>query len=291
MIRLSVPLRQAIARLVLPLLIAASFGLMLLGKADTVIAERARTALADLIVPVYDVLSRPIGAVHDAVDAIRGLAALHTENARLREENARLRRWHDVAMALEAENLALRAVLNAPAEPTPGFLTARVVADTGTVYARSVLLSTGPRHQVRKGQVALDQNGLVGRVSEVGTRSARILLVTDINSRIPVEIERTRARAILAGTNGPAPRLQHMTDQQPPAPGDRVVTSAQAGAFPAGLPVGTVRTGQGGVLEVELAADLNRLAFVRLHDFGLTGILPPEQVARPEAPPRRRQSP
>ncbi len=288
MIRLSVPFRQALARLVLPLLIAASFGLMLLGKADTVIAERARVALADLLVPVYDVLSRPIGAVQDGVDAVRGLAELHRENERLREENARLRRWHDVAMALEAENLALRAVLNAPAEPTPGFITARVVADTGSTYARSVLLSTGPRHAVKKGQVALDQNGLVGRVSEVGTRSARILLVTDINSRIPVEVERTRARAILAGTNGPVPRLQHWAGNQPPQPGDRIVTSAQAGAFPAGLPVGTVRAGQGGVLEVELAAELNRLNFVRLHDFGLSGILPPEEVARPEAPSRRR---
>ena len=284
MIRVSVPVRQAIARLVLPLLIAASFGLMLVGKADTVIAERARIALSDLLVPVYAVLSRPVGAVHDAVEAVRALANLHAENARLREENARLRRWHDVAMALEAENLALRAVLNAPAEPTPGFITARVVADTGTTYARSVLLSTGPRHAVTKGQVALDQSGLVGRVSEVGSRSARILLVTDINSRIPVQIERTGARAILAGTNGPAPRLQHWSEGQQPQPGDRVVTSAQAGAFPAGLPVGTVRTGPGGVIEVELAADLNRLAFVRLHDFGLSGILPPEQVV----PPRRR---
>jgi len=283
-IRVSVPVRQAIARLVLPLLIAASFGLMLVGKADTVIAERARIALSDLLVPVYAVLSRPVGAVHDAVEAVRALANLHAENARLREENARLRRWHDVAMALEAENLALRAVLNAPAEPTPGFITARVVADTGTTYARSVLLSTGPRHAVTKGQVALDQSGLVGRVSEVGSRSARILLVTDINSRIPVQIERTGARAILAGTNGPAPRLQHWSEGQQPQPGDRVVTSAQAGAFPAGLPVGTVRTGPGGVIEVELAADLNRLTFVRLHDFGLSGILPPEQVV----PPRRR---
>jgi rod shape-determining protein MreC len=287
-IRLSVPLRQAIAKLVLPLLIAASFALMLLGKADTVIAERARVALADLLVPVYGVLSRPVGAVQDAVAAVRSLAELHTENARLREENARLKRWHDVAMALEAENHALRAVLNAPADPTPGFITARVVADTGTAYARSVLLSTGPRHAVRKGQVALDQNGLVGRVSEVGSRSARILLVTDINSRIPVQIERTRARAILAGTNGPVPRLQHWSDGMQPQPGDRIVTSAQAGAFPAGLPVGTVRAGPGGVMEVELSAELSRLEFVRLHDFGLSGVLPPEQVTRPEAPARRR---
>jgi rod shape-determining protein MreC len=283
-IRLSVPLRQAIARLVLPVLIAASFGLMLLGKADTVLAERARTALADLLVPLYGVLSRPVGTVRDLAAEIRHLIHLRSENAWLREENARLRRWRDVALALEAENLALREVLHAPAEPTPEFTTARVVADLGGAYARSALLAVGPQHQIRKGQVALDGAGLVGRISEVGGRSARLLLVTDINSRIPVQVERTRVRAILAGTNGPRPRLQHWTGGEQPAPGERIVTASEGSAFPAGLPVGIVREAKGGALEVELFADLDRLEFVRLHEFGLNGILPPEQVTRPERP-------
>lgn len=287
MIRLSVPLRQAIARLVLPILIAASFGLMLLGKADTVLAERARSALADLLVPLYGVIARPVGTVRDIAAEIRHLIHLRSENAWLRQENERLRRWRDAALALEAENLALREVLHAPAEPTPEFTTARVVADLGGAYARSALLAVGPQHQVRKGQVALDGAGLVGRISEVGGRSARLLLVTDINSRIPVQVERTRARAILAGTNGPRPRLQHWAGGEAPAPGERIVTSSEAGAFPAGLPVGVVREGKGGVLEVELFADLDRLEYVRLHDFGLNGILPPEQVTRPERPRRR----
>jgi rod shape-determining protein MreC len=286
-IRLSVPLRQAIARLVLPVLIAASFGLMLLGKADTVLAERARAALADLLVPVYGVLSRPVGTVRDAAAEVRTLIYLHSENARLRDENERLRRWRDVALALEAENLALREVLHAPAEPTAQFTTVRVVADLGGAYARSALVAIGPQHSVRKGQVALDRSGLVGRITEVGGRSARLLLVTDINSRIPVQVERTRTRAILAGTNGPRPRLQHWTDGEVPVAGERIVTASEAGAFPAGLPVGIVREGRGGVLEVELFADLDRLEFVRLHDFGLSGILPPEQVTRPERPRRR----
>lgn len=287
MIRLSVPLRQTIARLVLPLLIAASFGLMLLGKADTVLVERARAQLSDLLAPVYAVLARPVGTVRSIVDEVRGLIALRTENARLREENERLRRWYDAARALEAENLALRAVLHAPVEPTPQFTTVRVVADVGGAYARSALVALEPRHGVRKGQVAVDRAGLVGRISEVGSRSARLLLVTDINSRIPVQVERNGTRALLAGTNSPRPRLQHWTGPEQPQPGDRIVTSAEADAMPAGLPVGIVREGRTG-LEVELFADLDRLSFVRLHDFGLSGILAPEQVTRPQ--PRQRRS-
>lgn len=109
------------------------------------------------------------------------------------------------------------------------------------------------------------------------------LLMTDINSRIPVQVERTGTRAILAGTNAPRPRIQHWTGPEQPQPGDRIVTSSEAGAMPAGLPVGIVREGRTG-LEVEPFADLDRLDFVRLHDFGLSGILPPEQVVRPPRP-------
>ncbi len=89
-----------------------------------------------------------------------------------------------------------------------------------------------------RGQIALDESGLVGRVTELGARSARVLLITDMNSRIPVTLENSRARAILVGTNGPRPRLMYWPEGVMPAEGERVVTSAEAGAFPAGLPVG-----------------------------------------------------
>ena len=287
MIRLSIPLRQALSRLTLPLMVAAAFGTMLLGKADTVIAERARTALADVLAPIYAVMAEPLGAVQDGLDEARSLLHLRSDNARLREENERLRRWHAAALALEAENVLLRRQTNFVPDSTPSFNTARVVADGGGTYARAVLLATLPGQPVRKGQVALDERGLVGRVTEVGSRSARVLLATDINSRIPVTMEGSRARAVMVGNNAARPRLQHWPEGTIPREGDRVVTSAEAGAFPAGLPVGVVRWTESGAVEVELFAQLDRLDVLRLFDFGLSGILAPEAVARPEPRGRR----
>jgi rod shape-determining protein MreC len=136
--------------------------------------------------------------------------------------------------------------------------------------------------------VALDERGFVGRVTEVGSRSARVLLATDMNSRVPVTLEGSRARAVMAGTNGARPRLAHWPEGVIPQEGERVVTSAQANAFPAGLPVGVVRRNAQGSLEVELFARLDHLEMVRLFDFGLSGILPPEAVARPEPRASRR---
>jgi rod shape-determining protein MreC len=291
MIRLSIPLRQALARLSVPVLIAAAFGTMLLGKADTVLVERARMTVADLLAPLYIVAAQPIGAVRHVAAEAHGLINLRQEAARLREENDRLHRWQAAALALEAENAMLRRQLSFVPDPAPQFRTARVVADAGGTYARAVLIATSPQLRPQKGQVALDERGLAGRVTEVGARSARILLVTDMNSRIPVVLEGSRVRAMMIGTNGARPRLQHWPAGMQPQEGDRVVTSAESTTFPAGLPVGIVRLGETGWPEVELFARLDRLDLLRIFEFGLAGILPPEAVARPDltagARPRR----
>ena len=269
-------MRQALAKLTLPMLIAAAFGLMLLGKADALLAERARMALADALAPIYGVLAEPLDSLHAAADDAEGTFSLYSENARLREENERLRRWESVALALDAENATLRANLHWIPDPAPSYVSARVVADAGGVYARAVLLSIGPNHSVTKGQIALDERGLVGRVTELGARSARVLLITDMNSRIPVILESSRARAILSGTNGARPRLMYWPEGVQPAEGERVVTSAEANAFPAGLPVGTVHFSAGNIPEVVPAARLDRLEVVRLFDYGLRGVVAPE---------------
>lgn len=287
MIRLSIPLRQALARLSLPVLIAVAFGTMLLGRADAPMVERARMMLADALTPIWAAVQEPVAAVRQGAAELQALWYLRSENARLAEENERLRRWQAAALALEAENALLRRQLSWIPDPAPHFRTARVVADAGGTYARAVLLATGPQHNIRKGQVALDERGFVGRVTEVGARSARVLLATDINSRIPVIIEGSRARAMMVGGNTARPRLQHWPEGMPPREGDRVVTSAEAGAFPAGLPVGVVRRTEAGAAEVEMFAQLERLDVLRLFDFGLAGILPPEAVAHPEPRGRR----
>jgi rod shape-determining protein MreC len=281
MIRPSIQTRHALARLTLPVMVVTTFGLMLIGKVDTVLVERARIAVYDASAPIYAALAEPLDQINKTVTEISGLWGLRDENARLREENERLRRWQSIALTLDSENQRLKTALRWIPDPEASYVTARVVADAGGVYAKAVLLSVGPNHGLRKGQIALDERGLVGRITEVGSRTARVLLITDLNSRVPVILESTRAHAILAGTNGPWPRLMYWSEGAVPKEGERVVTSAEANAFPANLPVGTVRYNSNGVPEIEPDAQLRALDIVRIFDYGLSSFAPPEATARP----------
>jgi rod shape-determining protein MreC len=263
-------------------LVVAAFALMLLGKIDTVLVERVRTHTTDALAPIMDVASRPLDAVHDGVEEADALLDIRAENARLREQNAQLLRWQAVARKLEAENRELRALMNVKDERAASYITARVIADTGGTFAHSLILNAGSSDGVRKGQAVMTGEGLVGRVQETGARSARLLLLTDLNSRIPVLVEPSRVRAVLAGTNTERPRLIHLPPGAVVSPGERIVTSGHAGAFPPGVPVGTIATVSDGAIGVQPFVNRARLEYVSVLDYGLDGIIaaPNTQVER-----------
>jgi len=136
-----------------------------------------------------------------------------------------------------------------------------------------MILSAGSREGVRKGQAVITGAGLIGRVQEVGLRSSRLLLLADLNSRVPVVIESSRVRGVVAGTNGETLRLVHLPPDVVAAPGDRIVTSGHGGALPPGIPVGIVAAvGEAGI-EVEPFVDPARLEVVQVLDYGLDGII------------------
>lgn len=251
---------------------------MLIGKADPTLYERTRTSIIDVAAPVLDFMSRPVTAGADLIDEIGQLAAVHAQNEVLREENERLRRWRAVAQGLESENAKLREILNFTPPAPATYISGRVIGDSGGAFLRSVLVNVGSNHGVRKGAAAVDGAGLIGRVAEVGSWSSRILLVTDLNSRIPVLVGDARERAILAGDNTDRPRLDYLPAELSITPGDLVVTSGHGGAFPAGLPVGVVEKTRDGELRVRPFLSPQRLEFVRVMDFGLTGVLQDQEI-------------
>ena len=278
---LAVPLKAAAHRFAFVFLILSAFGLMLLGMAETALVERFRTSILDVVTPIMDVLSRPVASVSAAIEHIGELARLRDDNIQLRQDNVRLRKWQAASQRLAQENAAFREMLAYVTDPKTSFVSARVVADSGGAFVRTLLLNAGARHGVSRGQAVVTGDGLAGRIIRVGDRSARVLLITDLNSRIPVMVESTRVRAILAGNNSNHPRLDFLSNAAPVSPGARIVTSGHGGKFAPGLPVGHVMTTPDGGVRIEPVVDLDRLEYLRVINYGM---IPP--VAAPEAGPR-----
>ncbi len=280
--RIAVPFRGAAQRFALGFLVLASFALMFLGKTDVAVMERARTAVTDVVAPILEALAEPVSAVNRGLDHIGQLAALHEENQRLRKEVARLRGWHGAALRLEAENKSFREMLAYRGPDRRSFVSARVIADGRGPFVKSVLVNTGRGDGVEKGQAAATALGLVGRVSQSGARSARILMITDLNSRIPVLVEESRARAILAGDNSERPQLVFLPDGARVSVGQRVVTSGHGGALPYGIPVGVVSAVDGGVIRIRPFVDWERLEYVQIIEYDAAPP-PSSQGAAPKA--------
>jgi rod shape-determining protein MreC len=253
-------------------LVLLAGGMMLLGKADAVLVEKLRLQINDTVVPILDILSEPADVAADSLDRLGQWADVADDNARLRVERDRLLHWQTVAQRLESENAALRDLLNYVPEPEATWRAARVIADATGAFAHSLLVNAGSLAGIDKGQVVLSGEGLVGRVVGTSQRASRVLLITDLNSRIPVFVGTARIRAVLAGDNTDRPKLLHVVPGSTIVSGDPVVTSGIAGGFPPGLPVGTVLSVDDGRIAVDTRIDRSRLEYVRIVDYGMAAL-------------------
>lgn len=280
MLRLSVPVRQALARLTLPVMLLASLVLLLAGRADRHLGNILRGGLNDALAPLYLAAAQPVNAIERDRGALGAWFRMHAANVTLIQQNQDLLRWRAVALALAAQNAALKAQLHFVLTPTPSFFAARVIADLGGLYERSVLVTIPRNASDIDDAVAMDGRGVVGRVVQTGSRSARVLLITDLNSRVPVAIGAQGNRAIMEGQNTATPRLIYWMPGAPPVEGAIVLTSAAGGKFPYGLPVGVVHYEGRNDPIVEPFAGMNRLRVLRLFEYGHQQDLDPPTARR-----------
>lgn len=265
-------IRLLAKKFALVILFLIAFVLMLINKTDTVIIDKTSSVATDMVSPLIDVLVIPAKMVAKGYDYFKDLKQIHQDNIRLKEENRRLNMVYDRFRALEVENKLLSKLLNYVTPPRSDFITARVIAEEGDAFSHSMIAYTGDEN-VKKGQIALSDRGVVGRVDKVGKRYVKIILITDINSKIPVMVEKSRIRGILSGDNSTLPKLIFTPLDADINVGDRIVTSGVAGVFPAGLPIGKVVKVSKGEIAVKPFSSLEQLEYIKLVNYGLEGIL------------------
>ncbi len=274
---------RPIRRLLVGLLLLGLVGTFVLWRIDSPRVERFRAEVTDRLVPRLDWMMAPVtGLVNMAMD-FQSYQRIHEQNQELRRELQRMSAWREAALQLEQENAKLLDLNNVRLDPQLTYITGVVMADSGSPFRQSVLLNVGGRDGVLDGWPAMDGIGLVGRISGTGQSTSRVILLTDTSSRIPVTIQPSGQHAILAGDNTIYPPIDFLENPDLVRPGDRVVSSGDGGLFPPDLLVGTVTMGTDRRLRIRLAADYERLEFLRvLRSHEAEAITDPGKLIVPE---------
>ena len=255
---------RALRRAVLTLVILLFVGLFVMWRIDNPRAEALRMALMDQLLPSFEWTLNPVTTATRIISDFETLDSVYEQNRELRRELQRMKGWREAALQLEEKNARLRALNNVRLSDRITFVTGEVLTDSGSPFSQSVILNIGRIDGVRDGSATVDGLGLVGRVSGVGDRTSRIVLLTDSNSQVPVAVQPSGQRGLVSGDNTDTPALEFVEDLGELRPGDRVVTSGAGGVFPADILVGTVTADPRGRLRVRLSADYKRLEFIRV---------------------------
>ncbi len=276
---------RPLRRVLVGLLVLVLLGLFLLWRIDSPRVERFRSALVDSVVPSFSWAMAPITKIATVFDNFQSYARLYEQNQQLRDELQQMKAWKEAALQLEQKNARLLDLNQVRLDPMLTHVTGVVLADSGSPFRQSVLLNVGERDGIRDGWATMDGIGLVGRISGVGGRTSRVILLTDSNSRVPVIVQPSGQKAMLSGDNSMLPPLDFLELPDQIQPGDRVVTSGDGEVFPAGLLVGSVALGNDKRLRVVLAADYQRLEFLRvLRSTRAEPITDPGALLAPEQP-------
>ena len=247
--------------------------LIAIDRFEAPVVRELRTGVTDLFAPVIAAVSAPFHAAADWFDAFESNSNVRERNAELEREIERLRLSLQDMAAVAEENRRLRELVNAGNRIKGRHLTAAVAVNSGGPYVRSLSVRIGSVDGLRRGMAVINAEGYIGRIVAVGRHTARVLLVTDLNSRIPVHLADTRLRALLVGTNGRQMRLNYVPPNVSVSVGTLIVTSGLGGVLPPGIPVGRVDSVSRDAILVRPLVNWNRLTFVRIVDYETPGLV------------------
>jgi rod shape-determining protein MreC len=261
------PSRHFLMRASVLLMVAASLALMVMSRAENSAISRLRLAVSDVFTPVISVASTPLDFIANAGNWINEMVNLRAENIALKNANLELLKWQTLAKDVQAENAGLRSLMNVVPDRKSSYITAQIVSDVGGPYVHSALIGGGNKQGIKKNQPVINERGLVGRIIEVGENSSRALLLSDINSRVPVITESSHEKTILVGNNSNLPSLSYLAADSAIKIGERVITSGDGGIFPHGIAVGIVDSVGKGVVRVRPFVDSASSEYVSIVDY------------------------
>lgn len=223
-------------------LFAIALLLILVHKIDLGIVSGVSNGIFYITAPLIRLVSLPADALSYGYKKTAAIANVYRENEHLRQENEELFLLKDKMKALKAENKILKKLLHHIDLPQIKSYTARVIAENGDAFANSLIIYLGKEApNIKRGYAVVNNRGLIGRIDIVSGNYARVTLLTDINSKIPVVSQKSRDRGILTGNNTNELSLIFTPLLAELHKGDLLVTSGIGGGLPPDIPVARIK--------------------------------------------------
>lgn len=244
-------------------LILTSILLIFLETIDAKPLNIIRSFVKDFVYRSAVVATYPTKVFSGSYGLIQDHFSLYANYENLKKENEELKNNNSRTDFLELENTQLRKLINEQVESNSNLVSARVILDEQSPYLNSLVINIGVNKEIKNGMAALDGKNFIGRIVDVNYFSSRILLVTDLNSKIPVISQPSGNHAILSGHGDNKTTLQYLSENHQIENGDKVYTSGKEGIFSPGIPIGIAKVVHGNV-QVQLYSELSEITFVNI---------------------------
>ena len=223
-----------------------------------------RAFVKDVIYRGALIVSAPSKSINNFSDFVKQHVSLYDDYSKLKVENNELKNKISETNFLELENNQLRKLIEEQASSTSNLTSARVMLDKQSPYLNSFIINIGSNKSIKNGMAVLDGKNFIGRIVDVNFFSSRVLLISDLNSKIPIITEPSANHAILSGHGGNKPTLEYLPENHNIQDGDKVYTSGKEGIFFPGIPIGEVEI-EDDDIKVLLFSDLSQITFVNIN--------------------------
>ena len=226
--------------------------------------NKVRSFVKDVVYRSATIVSFPLKSVNNFTSFLENHLNLYSNYNELIKENNELKNNISKTDFLELENSQLRKLIDEQIESPSNLVSARVMIDKQSPYLNSFVINMGSNKGIKNGMAVLDGKNFIGRIVDVNFFSSRVLLVSDLNSKIPVLSEPSGSHAILSGHGTNEPTLEYLSKNNGIQDGDKIYTSGKEGIFTPGLVVGKAKI-EKNKIKVLLFADLDQITFVNIN--------------------------
>jgi len=245
-------------------LIILSIIFLLIEKIETKPLNYFRSIIKDTIYRGSFLASLPTEGLDNIIEKSAKHLKIYKEYDKLKEENDLLKTIKSKSNYLMLENKQLRKLIEEDIGTKDNFVSARVMLDKKSPYLNSFIISSGSNKEIKNGMAVLDGKNFIGRIVDVNFFSSRVLLISDLNSKVPIIVEPSGNHGILSGHGSKNATLEYLPENNKTKDGDTVYTSGKEGIFKPGIPIGKVKL-EKKIIEVLFFSNLDQISFININ--------------------------